>query len=211
MQKVNFALLGAAALLLVGAGCAKTQPQVDTTTETPVETTTETAPVTTVDYSLGQSTGTQTKNVPGTEKGLEYRNTLVDTEIGVQVTCPGDKTWKCTLDSTGKFYIYDFSSNYFSLRVVPGVLSVDEALAREQKFLEATYPGVVKDSSANGEAVFTVGPDPSWATPVNRKAWVGIKEVNGKFIACHGIGSESNFANDGPDYKSMCDSVTAAQ
>lgn len=215
MKKVNYALFGAVALILVGAGCAKTQSQTETTATDGSQTTqtaeTQASPSAAMDWSVGQSTGTQTKDVPNAEKGNEYRNTLVDNEIGIQVTCPPDKTWKCTLDTSGKFYIYDWSSNYFSLRVVSGVSSVDEAIDHEQKFLEATYPGVVKDSSVDGTAVFTVGPDTSWATQVNRKAWVAIKEVNGKFIACHGIASESNFVNDGPDFKAMCDTVKAAQ
>ncbi|HRH23066.1 MAG TPA: hypothetical protein PK295_00325 [Candidatus Magasanikbacteria bacterium] len=214
-KKSSSLLVGALALVLVGAGCSSTSttPKTDTSvnTGTQANTTEDVGTQPTTDYSVGQSTGAQTKDVPNTEAGNTHRNTLVDNEIGVQVTCPPDKTWKCTLDGSGKFYIYDFSSNAFALRVVPGVSSIDAALAHEQKYLEATYPGVVKDSSQNGEAIFTVGPDPSWATQVNRKAWVQIKEVNGKFIACHGIGSESNFENDGPDYKSMCDSVKAAE
>ncbi len=217
MQKMSYTVLAAAALLLIGAGCSKTPSDMNTTdsitTDTETATTDEgsTSMPETTDWSLGQSTGAQTKDVPNTEKGNEYRNTLVDNEIGIQVTCPPDKTWKCTLDSSGKFYIYDWSSNYFALRVVPGVSNADEAVAHEQKFLEATYPGVVSKTSSGDEATFTVGPDPSWATQVNRTAWLKVKEINGKFIACHGISSEGNFENASIDYKDMCDSVKAAQ
>lgn len=216
MRKNSSSLLvGALALILIGAGCSSTTTTSQTVT--PVNTnvnegtSTETQPVTTGDYTLGQSTGSQTKNIPGTEAGLEYQNTLVDNEIGIQVTCPGDKTWECKLDSTGKFQIQDMSANVFSLRVVTGVSSVDSALAQEEGYLKATFPGVAKDSSANGEAVFTVGPDPSWAVEVGRKAWLKIVEVNGKFIACHGVGADSNFENDSPDYVSLCNSVKAAE
>lgn len=211
MQKLSYTLVAATALLLVGAGCSTTPSQSYPTktegTETTPSAQQETTQVT--DWSQGQSTGAQTVSVPNTEKGNEYRNTLVDKEIGVQVTCPVDKTWKCTLGSSGKFNIADMSSNVFSLRVVPGVSSMDEALAKEQKYLEATLPGVVKESSTGGVAVFTVGPDPSWAVAVNRKAWVQVKEVNNKFIACHGLGAVDNFENDSPDFKEMCDSVKA--
>lgn len=215
MQKMSYTLLAAAALVLVGAGCSTAQPQSETNNDEETQSvstnqeTNTTVPETT-DWTVGQSTGAQTKNVPGTAPDT-YRNTLVDNEIGVQVTCPPDKTWTCTLDSTGKFNIADWSSNIFTIRVVPGVSTIDAALAHEQKYLEATLPGVVKDSSTGSEAVFTVGPDPSWATQVNRKAWVSVKEINEKFYACHGIGSESNFENDGPDYKSMCSSVKAVE
>lgn len=164
-------------------------------------------PAAEIDWNEGQSSGQQTKDVPGED----YRNTLVDAELGAQITCSPDKTWKCKLESDGKFKIRDMSSNVFTLRVAFGATNAAEALDREIKYLEATLPEVKVAEKTEDSAVLDVGANPDWAKKVPRKAWLKVKEVNGKWLACHGIGGDYNYDNASKNYAGLCDSVAAAQ
>jgi len=158
-----------------------------------------------VDFTAGQSTGKQTEDVPG----KDYRNTLVDKEIGATVTCPVDKTWKCKLEANGMWKVRDMSSNIFTLRAVPGATSAADAIGKESAYLKATLPAVAEKAKTDDSVTFTVGPNPKWAKKVPRVAWLTVKDVGGKWFACHGIGSDSNFDNASKDYVQICDSVAA--
>ncbi len=190
------------------AGSAATTPTTPAagSAATPAAGSAAAAPAATIDFMAGQSTGAKTEDVPNAAD--KWRNTLVDREIGASVTCPVDRTWKCKLGADKKFDIKDMSSNTFTLRVASGT-DAAAALANEIAYVTSILPGVKQASTEGTTAILDVGPDPTWATPVARKAWVSIKDVGGKLFACHGLGSESNFTNDSPDFKALCDSVVA--
>lgn len=160
-----------------------------------------------IDFTAGQSTGKQTEDRPG----KEYRNTLVDKEIGATVTCPVDKTWKCKLEANGMWKVRDMSSNVFTLRAVPGATSAAEAIKRETAYLSTTLPAVAEKAKGEDSVTLSVGPNPKWAKKVPRVAWLKVTDVGGKWFACHGIGSESNFDNASKDYAQLCDSVAAPE
>ena len=167
----------------------------------------EPAPADEIDWAEGQSSGKQTKDVPGED----YRNTLVDAELGVQLTCSVDKTWKCKLGPDGQFQVKDMSSNVFTLRHAFGAKSAAEALAREIKYLEATLPDVKVAEQTEDSAILDVGANPKWAKKVPRKAWLKVKDINGKWMACHGIGGDYNYDNASKNYAEICDTVAAAE
>lgn len=160
------------------------------------------------DWNAGQSTGAATELVAGTDPAATYRNTLVDREIGVQVTCPVDRTWRCKLGSDKKFSVADMSSNKFEIRVAQGA-DVNAALDREIEFVKAAFPGVAPGPKSNGGVLLDVGPDPAWAKPMARKAWIQIKQVGAKLFACHAWGPATGWDNTAADVAQICDSVKA--
>lgn len=156
--------------------------------------------------AIAQSTGSQTELV----EGENSRNTLIDREIGIQITCPVDRTWRCTLGGDGMWSLRDMSSNRLTVQVlgasdVAGALEAEIALVREE------LPVTEVASQEGSTAVLNIGPNPEWSSPVDRRAWIQVKQIGERYYACRGVGSEGNYENSRGDYEQMCESLSAVE
>jgi PBP1b-binding outer membrane lipoprotein LpoB len=159
-----------------------------------------------LDESTGLSTGTLTELIEGD------RPTLVDKELGYQVTCPPDVTWSCKLNSDGTFKIKDMSANKFEVRA-HGDSSMDNAIEAAMAIAEFKYAefGVEEREEMDDGIILNIGPDPSWSEPVDRQVWIVAKEINGTMFTCEGFTNEKNYENTLGDFEALCDSLAAAE
>ncbi len=154
----------------------------------------------------GLTTGANTE-----QTGSEKPYTLVDHELGFQVTCPADKTWGCTRNSDGTFKMKDMSGNTFRVRA-HGAASMDNSIEAAMAIIETEYAefGVTEGDETDNGIVMQIGPDATWATPVNRMYWIEAVKVGNNFFTCEGYTNEKVYENTVIDFEEMCSSVTGA-